>query len=98
MLTITNTTFDAYVPPEEEVIFKPVFVADKGKNVSAYINSIDQFGRMEIMINSTMFTSLNFSMLNESTLDIYVMPSPDMQLSNAYNLSQYNLTWSLASY
>ena len=53
MLTVTNTTFVAYVPPvkeEPKVILEPIFKADTGRNVSAYINSIDQLGKMEIVL------------------------------------------------
>jgi len=50
---------------------------------------------MEIRYNASMFTDFNFSLLNSSTVDIYIIPydpKPD------FNMSHLNFTWSLAFY
>ena len=66
-----------------------------GGNVTAYIHSISIFGEMEIRFNATMFTDFNFSTLNSSLVDIYVIPfnpEPD------FNMSHVNFTWNLTYY
>ena len=45
-----------------------------GGNVTAYIHSVSIFGEMEIRFNASMFTNFNFSLLNASLVDIYVIP------------------------
>ncbi len=45
-----------------------------------------------------MFTSLNFSLLNESTLSIYALPNEEAMESETFDISRYNLSWQLDSY
>lgn len=50
---------------------------------------------MEIRFNASMFTNFNFSMLNASLVDIYIIPfapGPD------FNMSHLNFTWNLTYY
>ena len=93
-----NLFEDKWVP-EEKVIQVPetVDVRDlSGRgNVTAYIHSISIFGEMEIRFNATMFTDFNFSELNKSLVDIYIIPNnpePD------FNMSHLNFTWNLTYY
>lgn len=66
-----------------------------GKNVSAYIHSISIYGEMEIRFNASMFTEFNHSWLNESFVDMYMIPTdPD----DGYNISRWNFTWNVTSY
>jgi len=66
--------------------------------VSAYISSVSNTGLMEIRFNSSMFTKFNFSLMNETTNDIYVKPADNRHEWDGYNNSQVNLTWSLVYY
>jgi len=68
-LIITNSTFVPWTPP-----IKPA--VDNGNlNVSANIHSINRKGDMVIVFNATMATKFNFSLLNETNLDIYIKPA-----------------------
>lgn len=65
-------------------------------NVSAYIDSVDIYGLMEIKFNATMFTNFNFSMMTPELVDIYLDPS--YGLPDGFNLTSLNFTWNLTYY
>ena len=62
---------------------------------------ITQLGEMTIEFNSTFLSSSrrlteqgqNLMFLNDSVLDIYVIPSPEAKRSEFFNGSHQNLTW-----
>ena len=79
---------------EEEVeieVYEPVF----GPNVTAYIDKISIFGDMTIKFNASMFTTFNFSMMNSSFIDLYIVP---FDPSEDFNFSTTNFTWNLTYY
>lgn len=68
---------------------------NSGQNVSAFIHSISVYGLMEVRFNASMNTFFNWSMVNQSLLDIYMVPDkpePDI------NITRWNLTWNMTHY
>lgn len=63
--------------------------------MSAYIHRISIYGEMEIRFNATMFHDFNLTWLNETFVDIYMIPD---QLDSVDNISNWNLTWNVTSY
>ena len=54
---------------------------------------------MDIRFNTKMKTKdLNISMLNETLIDIYIMPAGDRASLLSFNISQLNITWKVLSY
>jgi len=93
-LLITNSTIVPWNPPEP---YNPD--VDNGNlNVTAYIKSISITGEMEILFNASMLTTFNYTLLNETNFDIYVIPAKGREDFDDFNLSDVNLTWSLVNY
>jgi hypothetical protein len=44
------------------------------QNVTGFIESIDVFGLMTIKFNASMFTNFSLNDLNETNVDMYVIP------------------------
>ena len=53
---------------------------------------------MLIQFNASMFTNFNFTLVNETNVDIYVMPASDRDQDATFNVSTVNLTWYLQNY
>lgn len=54
---------------------------------------------MTIKFNGTMFTNINYTILNDTTVDIYIEPfigANDM--IEDLDISLFNLTWKLVDY
>lgn len=50
---------------------------------------------MEVRFNAKMFNDFNLSWLNETFVDIYMIPD---SLDSVDNISNWNLTWNVISY
>lgn len=78
--------------------FGSPFDADdsKKKKCRAKIKKIDIFGEMTVEFNQTMNQHINVTTLNESTVDMYIVPyvEDDVSLVDRLKLGM-NLTWNL---
>ena len=95
---LLNTTHAEVEQKNITTFVAPVQEEDKSLNVSAFIKSLSVMGDLEIEFNSTMFTFFNFTELDSSVVDIYVVPAEDRWDYPGFNMSSLNLTWSLESY
>ena len=55
---------------------------DDKKNVSARFNKIGAMGELEIQFNSSMVIPQNLSWINETAVDIYIIPSKNISESD----------------
>ena len=55
---------------------------DDKKNVSARFNKIGAMGELEIQFNSSMVIPQNLSWINETVVDIYIIPSKNISESD----------------
>jgi hypothetical protein len=66
--------------------------------VSAEIESINEYGLMKISFNDTMFTDFNHSFINQTSVDIHILPALHRDRYEGFDPQSINLTWKLVSY
>ena len=61
----------------------------------ALITEVTHFGRTSIHFNQKMNTDIDLNLIDDTILDIYVMPAENRHLvgDGQFDLSQLNLTW-----
>jgi len=74
---------------------KRIFDFGTGKNVTAFIDKISIFGEVDIEFNATMFNTFNYTMVNNTWIDVYLIPEDP---ASNYNWTLANFTWELIDY
>ena len=55
-------------------------------------------GEIYVEFNTNMKTGFDISLINETIVDIYVVPDKERELSETINYTLLNLTWETQSY
>jgi hypothetical protein len=66
--------------------------------LTAKINNINQGGELEIVFNHEMSIPGNLSLINNSTVGIYIIPEELRTTDDDYDPNGMNFTWNVTSF
>ena len=87
-----------FFPFHNESVANETETLEEKQNLSAKIVSVSSLGLVEIEFNASMFTSLNFSLINETSIDVYILPALDRDQVNNFDPNSIALTWQVVSF
>jgi len=86
-------------PKDVPIWVIPPPVEDIGGALSANITKISSTGLVTVKFNNTMMTNFNITLLNETNIMMYLLPSNDRHLDqDEFELESLNFTWKTVSY
>ena len=71
---------------------------EEKRNLSAKIISVSSLGLVEIEFNASMWTSLNLSLINQTSIDVYIKPALERNQDSSFNQDSISLNWQVVSF
>ena len=86
--------------PDKPIKIKPISIfLDDFDAISANITKISSTGLVTVKFNRTMNTNFNWTFVNETNTEMYIIPSNDRHLNREdFNLSSLNFTWEIVDF
>ena len=70
----------------------------KSQNLSAKLTSISSLGLVQLEFSDSMLDTFDMSLLNQTSMDLYIRPALSRHKSNDFDPASVALTWQVVSF